>query len=212
MAEESVESVQTTESETTENTESTESVLTAEATPTEETSAVESVLTSEPTEEPSAVVPDKYELKLPEGAKLEQAHIDEIAAFAKERGLSNEQAQALVDRDNARAQESDKQWHAGVQKYYAEVTKDAMNDPDLGGDHWKETVHKAQRVVDAHGDAELKQLLQKSPDISNHRAVLRFLRGIYEKHMAEGDLVTGDNSHSKPKPKLHEVFYGQEES
>src|SRR3972149_1235780 len=46
------------------------------------------------------VVPQKYELKLPEGSQLDQARIDSLSAYAKEKGLSNEQAQAILDRES----------------------------------------------------------------------------------------------------------------
>ena len=42
------------------------------------------------------VAPEKYDLKLPEGSKLDAKHIEKIAADAKARGLSQEDAQALL--------------------------------------------------------------------------------------------------------------------
>src|SRR5688572_20896218 len=50
--------------------------------------------------EQKPVVPEKYDLKLPEGSLLEAAQMEKISAYAKEKGLSNEQAQELLEREN----------------------------------------------------------------------------------------------------------------
>lgn len=54
---------------------------------------------SEP-EKPAAVAPEKYELKLPEVASLDAASVERTAAFARERGLTNDAAQAALDLAN----------------------------------------------------------------------------------------------------------------
>ena len=50
-----------------------------------------------PIEEVKSVVPEKYEFKLPEGVTLDEAAIALVTPAFKELGLSNEQAQKLVD-------------------------------------------------------------------------------------------------------------------
>lgn len=49
------------------------------------------------------VVPETYDLKLPENAVLDAARLDQIAATARARGWSNEDAQAAVDLANQEA-------------------------------------------------------------------------------------------------------------
>ena len=44
---------------------------------------------------PAKIVPEKYDLKIPDGALITPADVERIATFAKERGLSNEEAQAV---------------------------------------------------------------------------------------------------------------------
>jgi hypothetical protein len=53
---------------------------------------------AKPTE--AKVVPEKYDLKLPEASLLDASHVEKLTAFAKERGLSNDEAQALLEREN----------------------------------------------------------------------------------------------------------------
>jgi hypothetical protein len=56
-----------------------------------------------PANPPAAVVETKYELKLPTDATLDAAVIERTVAFARERKLSNEQAQAVLDQLNTEA-------------------------------------------------------------------------------------------------------------
>lgn len=211
MTTDNAESVQTTESETAPEQTEIASVLTAGIDDGSNGKAeeVKSVLTSEPEpEETKPVVPEKYELNVPEGAPFEQAQVDEIAAYAKKQGLSNEQAQALVDRDVARVQSAHQEHVKLVQEHYARTLAEARADPEIGGDRWGETVQKAQRFLDKIGDKDLKQMLHDNPDISNSKAVLKALRRGYELFMAEDSLVTGDNSPAPRKLRPHEYIYG----
>ena len=50
-----------------------------------------------PIEEVKSVVPEKYEFKLPEGVTLDETSLALVTPAFKELGLSNEQAQKLVD-------------------------------------------------------------------------------------------------------------------
>lgn len=54
-----------------------------------------------PTTPPAAkVVPENYDLKLPACSPLDDAHLERTAAYAKAQGLSQEEAQKLIDDDN----------------------------------------------------------------------------------------------------------------
>jgi hypothetical protein len=91
-------------------------------------------LEPETKEDPAAPkVPEKYELKLPENSPLQASALEEIAAFAKEQGFSNEQAQKLVERQSeaiARFVEGQKeQLHTAD----ADWKKTLSADPEIGG-------------------------------------------------------------------------------
>ena len=131
---------------------------------------------TEPKTEPEGgkgTPPEKYELSLPEDSLLDSSVVDEISAYAKEKGLSNEDAQGLLDREIA-----------NVDKYVAEVEKEqaawvdeVKNDPELGGDNFEKTAELATRVVDRFGDEKLKELLTDSR-YGDHPTIVRFLSKI----------------------------------
>jgi hypothetical protein len=49
----------------------------------------------------ATVVPDKYDIKLPDGSLLDAGAVEKASSFAKDLGLSNENAQKLLDRESA---------------------------------------------------------------------------------------------------------------
>src|SRR5690348_5541591 len=60
---------------------------------------------AEPKAESTPKVEIKYELKAPEKSLLPATHAEKIVSLAKERGLSNEQAQAVYDAESAHFKE-----------------------------------------------------------------------------------------------------------
>lgn len=136
--------------------------------------------TKEPKEEPKKVAPEKYDLKVSEDSVLEPGLVEKIAAHAKQQGLSQEEAQALVtEREQAIAtyvEERSQQW-----------LKEVENDKEIGGTALKQNVELAARVVDRFGDPELKAELNKT-GFGNHPKLVRLLTRI-GKAMQEDQLV-----------------------
>jgi len=94
-----------------------------------------------------AKAPEKYEIKLPEGSLLNADEIGKIESFAKERGLPNEQAQALVDHQSkllsSYAERKQVEWDSETGKW-----PDAVKaDPEIGGEFYQKKVELAKRVV-----------------------------------------------------------------
>src|SRR5690606_10660949 len=76
-------------------------------------------------------VPEKYELKLPEGSPLDKAAVEQFEATAKELGLTNEQAQKLIEHNS---QLLAKHVESQIQAHTEQVTKwaDAVKaDPEI---------------------------------------------------------------------------------
>lgn len=112
------------------------------------------------------VVPEKYELTIPEGAPLSQAELDGIAAEARAMSCTQEEAQALV--------------HARVQFFQEQAARfleEFKADPEVGGAKFEETVAlaiKGRNVIAPTGTEEaafLDQLLDKG--VGNHRLLMR---------------------------------------
>ena len=107
-------------------------------------------------------VPDKYELKLPDGSLLDTQAVEKIAAYAKGRGLSNEEAQAYLERQDEAVEsyvESQKTSHEARAKAWVEELK---TDKDFGGEAFGKNAELSKRVVDRFFPPEFKKALDES--------------------------------------------------
>lgn len=132
-----------------------------------------------------AGAPEKYELKAPEGMDFDGAAFEAAEPTLRELGLSNEQAQKLVDtyaKDivpkiferanqnlNQVAADRRKEWNDSFEK-----------DPDIGGPKKDATIAAAARAFDHYGIKKgegLRQLLDES-GLGNHPDMIRFVARI----------------------------------
>lgn len=141
----------------------------------------------------SSAVPEKYELTLPEGTLLTDADVEKTIAHAKASGLSNEDAQGVLNFRHeavadyqARAREETKGWLALAKK-----------DKKIGGEHFEKNIEMAKRLVTRHGDKNLTDFINQTR-IGDHPTFLRFLVSIANS-MAEDTLVTSTAPVTKAK-------------
>lgn len=152
------------------------------------------------------VVPEKYDLKLPEGSLLEPAYVEKISSYAKEKGLSNEQAQALLVREHeavtsfAKAQES--QWAQTTESWVNELKADK----EIGGEKFAENAELAKRVLNRFGSEKLINELNRT-QYGNHPELVRMMVQI-GRTMAEDQLVL-QNGKSANKRSIEDIFYGE---
>lgn len=164
--------------------------------------------TTSETQTKSPVVPEKYDLKLPEGATLDQKALDELSAFAKEKGLSQEAAQAVLEREHSLAksfeQKAQQEWETRKDQWL----KDAQSDKEFGGENLKlsaETAHRALKRFDSTG--KLAEMLE-STGMGNHPEVIRFMWKIGQA-MSEDQLVV-PGAQTGGKKSIEEIFYGKQ--
>lgn len=170
----------------------------------------DSQTTTEP--KPDAV---KYELKLPEKSPLDAKHVDGIVAFAKARGLSAEQAQALLERENESATLSAKSQEALMEAHkpggsewmkrvngYESVLK---ADREIGGDALPKNVELAARVVNRFFTPEFKKALDET-GFGSHPELVRGLVRM-GKSMAEDTLVPGGTRAHTEKKSAAQIMY-----
>lgn len=149
--------------------------------------------------------PEKYELKLPEGSHLKADHLEKIVSYAKERGLSNEDAQKLLERENSVV--------AGFvedQKQQLKQTTDAWmkeveSDKEIGGTNYKQNVAYANEVVKKFASPQFIKTLNET-GLGNHPELVRVFARI-GKLMANDKLVV-PGTQSIAKKSIEEVFYG----
>lgn len=164
------------------------------------------VTTDEAAVETTSNVPEKYDLKLPEGSLLKPADLEKISSYAKEKGLSTDQAQMLLDQRHSAITEYD-----ASQKNLLKTTAEgwmteSKNDKELGGDAFAKNAELAKRVVDRFGTEAFKNALNETK-LGNHPELLRVFTRI-GKAMAEDTLIVPGSPAGGKSQSMEELFYG----
>jgi hypothetical protein len=122
--------------------------------------------------EPDTTVPEKYEIKLPDGMQLDEALLGAVSPVFKDLFLTNDQAQALV---SAFVEHRTKEAGEQGTKWAETVTgwgETAKADPDIGGVKWDATVAASTRAINRLGTPALKEYLEASGG-GNHPELIR---------------------------------------
>ncbi len=152
-----------------------------------------------------------FSLKLPDGSLLDQAHVEKVTSFAKERGLSNDQAQAILERDHQEKSafvEANKpggvEWTKKVNGWEAA----ALADKEIGGtpEALQANAELGKRVIAKYFPESIKSFLDET-GFGSHPEVLRgFVK--LGKAMSDDKMVhPGSQSSGNPKS-LEDIFYG----
>jgi hypothetical protein len=149
--------------------------------------------------------PEKYELKAKEGSALAADRLKAIEAEAKEKGLSNEEAQALLDREeNAVAGHVERE-QAAYKERQAQWKETVSTDKEMGGDNQARFVESAHRVIARFASPELKEILNNT-ELGNHPELVRLL-GRVGQAIGEDRLVVPSAQAGAVKKSPEEKFY-----
>jgi len=127
----------------------------------------------------------KYDLKMPEGIEIDGELAGALAPEFKELGLSNAQAQKLVDKY---IEAQSKSMEASAEKWGETVSnwiEEAKSDKEIGGVKWDETVTTGRLAVEKFGTPALREYLNSSGG-GNHPEMIRFMAKV-------GALLKEDN-------------------
>lgn len=168
-----------------------------------ETATTATDTAAKPVEKP--VVPEKYELKLPDGALLDSVALEEISAYAKEKGYSQEQAQELLTRENEAVldyvERTEELHKAQVSKWRQEV----MADKEIGGEQFNINIEYAHRVLQKFAPKEFVETLEKT-GFGNHPLLVKTFVAIGK--AMQPDKIVKANSVGQTK-NYEDIFYGQ---
>lgn len=148
--------------------------------------------TEEKTEEKPAV-PEKYEFKAPEGLELDPKAIEAVTPIFKELGLTQEQAQKLVDFQLAR----DKAVMDAGQEAFNEVNngwrKEVIADKELGNGKDGLAPAVSQAVANAINSMPNADAFRNVLDLTGVGNNPEFIRGMYAiaKNLGEGKHIVG---------------------
>lgn len=152
--------------------------------------------------EKKPAAPEKYEFTPPEGQELDANALAVFEPIAKELGLSQEQAQKLVDIYPQIQQQQAEAWS----KQVADWGEQVKADKEIGGDKFNASVGAAQRALDQFGNTELREYLNAS-GLGNHPALVRFCAKV-GKAMAEDTFVVPGQGGQRSAA---DILYGNKE-
>jgi hypothetical protein len=128
-------------------------------------------------EEEKPAPPEDFELTAPEGVEVDEVTLKEVKDFAKELGITKEQAEKLL----AKNLELNQRHHEASKLSLDNAAKDwiasAKSDKEIGGDQFSQTIKDGKNVLMKYGTEEFKAIL-KASKLSQHPEVLRFLSRI----------------------------------
>jgi len=157
-----------------------------------------------PSPEDGTPTPPAIELKVPEKSLLDAASVERIASFAKERGLSQEQAQALLERDHENLVSSEVAQKAALDAQSKQWVKDIISDKEIGGEGAKQNIALAHRVIEKFASPVLVQQLRET-GLGNHPELIRLFVNV-GKLMSDDQLVLGNGAPTVEKSAA-EIFY-----
>lgn len=159
-------------------------------------------------------IPENYTLTKPEKSLLSDDQVARIAAFAKEQGLTNDKAQALLNRENqvvadARQAVIDDNMATMAETQEAWITT-AKDDKEIGGANFAQNAELSRRVLARYGTPEFMEILSdpKKGAFGNHPELVRVFTRI-GKAMSEDQLVNpGAQGEKGGGQSFADKFYG----
>ncbi|EJD6581915.1 peptidase [Providencia rettgeri] len=143
---------------------------------------------------PVSTAPEKYEFTAGEGQELDKEAVAAFEPIARELGLSNEQAQKIVDVYGSTiipqlVKQQANEWQKQITGWAETVKADKDG---LGSD---ESIGNAQKALDQFGSPELKSYLVET-GLGNHPELVRVFSKI-GKAMSEDGFVSGSSENAR---------------
>ena len=149
-------------------------------------------------------VPEQYEFKVPDGMTLDPTAVEAFTPVAKELGLSQDQAQKIVDLYAAQVAASQKALVDGWTKTQQDWAKDLSSDKEFGGEAFNTTRNQANTVLAKYATKDEIQQIQ-AMGLGNFPPLVKLLARA-GKAMGEDTFVRGEQA--KPSKSAAEILYG----
>lgn len=177
----------------------------APTTPPEVPPVVAPVTPPATTPETPPVAPETYDIKLPDGSRLDPSRVESIAALAKERKLSNEAAQEILTREHEAVEGFAAVQTAAYQKEQEGWATSLKTDKEIGGDNYNKSIELASRVVKQFGTPEFSEALNRT-GLGNHPELVRVFARV-AKSLGEDTLVLPGAAPAAGPKDVRELFY-----
>lgn len=142
------------------------------------------------------IVPEKYEVKVPDGMTLDAGLLEKFTPIAKELGLTNDQVQKLADFQAQQITQS-QQAQAKAFNDFKDTTRQAA--VDFFGNKLEAELPYVAKGRDQFADAEVMDLLEAT-GLSNHKAFISMFakmgRSVSEHKLVDGKPASPEETRS----------------
>lgn len=166
------------------------------------------------TTESAPVVPDSFELTLPENTLLDPTVTERVTAIAKELGVTDAaHAQRVLDAIHGEADTALKTFQAAIAKggdiwkeNVARLAEQSLADPEIGGtpDLLNRSVSSAKSVLAKYATKEFVAWLDETGQGSHPEVIRTFAR--IAKAFGEDTLMTAGDAPRRPKTVAEKLF------
>jgi hypothetical protein len=148
-------------------------------------------------------------LTLPEDEKIaiSKEHLEDLTNLAREKNLSPEQAQMLLERENKVLYDAEKARESLLAERRVAWKKQTMEDPEIGGSKFAETQDLVSRVISEFASPALKKQLDET-GLGNHTELNRLIARFARKYIANDRAVFGDAGGGARQLTKAERWYG----
>lgn len=164
---------------------------------------VEETPVKEETSAPAVV--EDFKLEISEESGLTEKDALEVAALAKEAGLSKEVAQKLLDNRASHLKNVYETQKSDFENKVSEWKKELENDPEIGGVNFKTSILQANIILDKFASPKLRKDLD-STGLGNHPELVRFIARL-GKEFSNDTMVKGGNSFAAPARSIEDIMY-----
>lgn len=147
------------------------------------------------------------DFSVPDGVTIDNALLEKATPVFKELGLSQEQAQKLVDFQSDQVQAMADSQVEAFNQMVGEWAEQSKNDSEFGGDKFDESIAVAKAAIEKFGTPELRELLE-THGLGNHPEMIRFMMRV-GKLTQEDQPGTSGGQPSEKKDRI-ELLYGEE--
>ena len=154
----------------------------------------------------NSTVPETYaDFTVPEGVDgLDKAAMERATPLFKELGLSQENAQKLVNFYASEIQAGAQNQLESFSQLKQEWREKSSKDNEFGGDKFQENVGIAMKALDKFGTPELRELMDDT-GVGNHPEVIRAFYKVGQFLVEDNPGSTGSAS-SKPKDRVSILY------
>lgn len=151
--------------------------------------------------------PTVVELKLPDGALLNSQQFEDIKTFAKEKNISTEVAQEILNKQNNAVKSYQDYVASEHEKTVSQWAEQAKTDSEYGGQNFTKNVELARRALEKFATPQFIKELD-STGYGNHPEIIRIFTRM-GKMLAE-DKIVNPSAAAVGTKNLEDIFYSKQ--